>query len=109
MSVIFSPSVHDYLDGLIPILYREGYFLSEDSAIKYVEELVDSIFVSLPMHLHKPAPARFGRYGKNLFYATFRKNRHTSWYVFFTKHIDNGETVYLVRYISNNHTTAHLL
>lgn len=33
----------------------------------------------------------------------------TQWYVFFTKYQDNGETIYLVRYISNNHVIAKYL
>jgi hypothetical protein len=103
------PEVLEYLEDLAEILYEKGYLSFEETASKYVLDLYDSIVTSLPIHLHKPAPANFRRYGKNLFYATFRKNRRTSWYVFFTKHIDNDDIVYLVRYISNNHTTAQLL
>lgn len=39
-------------------------------------------------------------------YATFRKSRNTQWYVFFNIYRQNGETIYLIRYISNNHVNA---
>jgi hypothetical protein len=42
-------------------------------------------------------------------YAAFRRNRATTWYAFFTKYYDNGQTVYLVRHITNNHTSAQHL
>ena len=58
---------------------------------------------------YKPAPAHYDKYGKDMFYAAFTKNKRTTWYVFFTKYKENGETIYLVRYIGNNHTEAHHL
>jgi hypothetical protein len=44
-----------------------------------------------------------------MFYATFKKNKSTQWYVFFNIYADNGEAIYLVRYISNNHMIAQFL
>ena len=49
------------------------------------------------------------RYGKDLYYAVFPKNNRTTWYAFFTKYKENGEIIYLVRYIGNNHTIAQYL
>jgi len=49
------------------------------------------------------------KYGKGMKYASFRKNRRTTWYAFFKKYEKNGETFYLVRYIANNHSIAHYL
>jgi len=109
MRVIFLPEVLDYLDSLIPVLYKKGYFGFEDIAIKYVDDLIDDIKTNLPKHLHKLAPEYFDKYGKNMYYATFRKNKHTAWYAFFTKYNENGDTIYLVRYIANNHTVAQYL
>ena len=109
MKVIFLPKVQDYLDGLIPILYEKGYFGFEDTTINYVDGLIDDIKANLPIHLHKPAPKYFDQYGKNMYYAAFRKNRQTVWYVFFSKYNENGDTIYLVRYIANNHTVAQYL
>jgi len=109
MQVIVTPKVQNYLDSLIPILYEKEYFGFVDSAITYVHELLDDIKINLPKRPHKPAPPHFYRYGKGLFYASFRVNKQTEWYAFFTKHNENGEIVYLVRYIANNHTVAQYL
>ena len=110
MNVIFLQEVFEYLKNLIPILYKNGYFSFEDLAIDYVEELIDDIQMSLPLRLHKSAPKHFDTYGKNMEYAIFPKNKRTTWYVFFTKYIiENGEEIYLVRYIGNNHTIAQYL
>jgi len=106
MNVIFLPEVFEYLESLIPILYKNDYFSFEDLAINYVEDLIDDIQISLPTRLHKPAPKYFDMYGKNMEYAVFPKNKRTTWYVFFTKYWENGEGVYLIRYIDNNHTVS---
>lgn len=109
MKVIFLPKVQDYLDSLVPILYEKGYFGFVETAIDYVDDLIDDIETNLPTKQHKSAPSRFDQYGKNLHYATFKKNRQTTWYAFFTKYIENGNVVYLVRYVANNHTVAQFL
>ncbi len=109
MNVIVLPEVQDYLDSLVPILYEKGYFGFEEAAERYVHEILDDIRSGLPTHLHKPAPPHFDQYGKGMWYASFRRNRATTWYVFFTRYNDGGNTVYLVRYIANNHTAAQYL
>jgi hypothetical protein len=48
-------------------------------------------------------------YGKDLYYATFNTSNRTSWYAFFTKHCQNEEIIYLVRYISNQHVVGQFL
>jgi hypothetical protein len=109
MSVIVLPEVQDYLDDLVPILYEKGYFGFEESAVHYVHELLEDIRDNLSTRIYKPAPPYFDRYGKNMYYAAFRKNRQTVWYAFFTKYNDGDDTVYLVRYIANNHVVARQL
>ena len=109
MKVLAIPKVIKYLDSLVPILFEKGYFIFEDTAQKYVDELADDIFDNLPKKRHRPAPCYYDKYGKGMYFATFPKNKHTTWYAFFTKYNDNGETVYLIRYIGNNHTEAHHL
>ncbi len=64
---------------------------------------------SLPTRFKKPAPAIFNRWGKDMYYVTFRKNYHTQWYVFFNIYHVDGESVYLIRYISNNHVVSQFL
>lgn len=58
----------------------------------------------------RKAPEYFDRYGKNMYYMWFNlRNTPTQWYVFYTQYDDNGQTVYLVRYIGTNHTVAQHL
>ena len=109
MNVIFIPKVLDYLENLVTILYTKEYFISLEASKKYVGELIDDILTTLPTRLHKPAPKYFDRYGKNMKYAVFKKNRRTSWYVFFKTYNKDGEKVFLIRFIANNHTIAQHL
>ena len=101
MKVIALPEVREYLMELIQILYKKEYFGFEENAQKYVEELIFDI--------NKPAPPYFDRYGKKMLYATFRKNKATQWYVFFNVYQKDGEMIFIIRYISNNHVTAQYL
>jgi len=106
---ILLPEVIDYLDELSVILYEKGYFSFEKKASKYVTELYDEIISTLPNRLHKPAPEYFDRYGKGMEYAIFKKNKRTSWYVFFRVYKENDIEIFQVRYIANNHTIAQHL
>jgi len=109
MIVIFLPKVRKHFESLVPVLYENEYFGFKEAAQKYVDDLFDDITENLPIHLHKPAPKYFDKYGKNMKYAVFRKNKQTAWYVFFTIYNKNGEKIFLVRYIANNHTIAQYL
>ena len=96
MNVYTLPEVKQYLNDLITILYEKGYFSYEESAKKYVDDLLKDITNNLPSKLCKPSPKHFERYGKNMEYAAFKKNKHTTWYVFFDAYKDNEEIIYLV-------------
>ena len=109
MKVIVLPSVLQDFDDLVTILYERGYFGFEETALDYVLELYDDIITTLPLRPHKPAPKHFDRYEKNMKYAVFIKNKRTTWYAFFKTYQEHGETIYLVRYIANNHSIARYL
>jgi len=109
MKVLFSPEVQRFYNELEIILYEKGYFSYEESANIYVDDLIFDIKNNLPKLKHKPAPQHYNKYGKALYYATFTKSKRTHWYVFFSKYIENGETIYLICYLGNNHTEAHHL
>lgn len=109
MKVLFLPEVRQYMKEIMQALYDKEYFGQRESAERYVEELLYDITTTLHLRVKKPAPAYFERYGQKMLYAVFRKNRSTQWYVFFNVYRDGGETVYLVRYIANNHVIAHRL
>ena len=109
MKVLFLPEVQEYYDNLEHILYEKGYFSYPDDSKKYVRELINDIKTNLQKKSHRQAPEYFDQYGKNMEYAGFTKNRRTTWYVFFTRYLENDEEIYLVRYIANNHTVSQYL
>ncbi len=109
MRIVFLPSVLDYFNELTTLLYEKEYFGFLDSAVRYVDDLLEDIRQNLPTKLHKSAPPYFNRYGRNMLYATFRKSKATQWYVFFSIYRKDDELIYLVRHISNNHVAAQYL
>jgi len=109
MRILAKPEVLEYLDSLVDILFEKSYFSYVEDALDYVDELRYDIKTKLHTKLHKPAPKRFDIYGKDMEYAVFKKNRQTTWYVFFTKYLEKGEEIYLIRHIENNHTAAQYL
>lgn len=109
IKILALPVVQEYLSELVHILYEKEYFGFEEDAQRYVEELGADIRRNLPTKLKKPAPPYFDKYGKHMRYATFRKNKNTQWYVFFSTYCKEGETIYLIRYIGNNHVLAQYL
>ena len=109
MRVLFLPEVSRQFIDLVGILYDKGYMSFLDQALEYSESLFREIQSSLSLKVHRKAPSWFNQFGKDMDYAVFPKNDHTTWYVFFNVYEVAGETVYLVRYISNNHVIAHRL
>ncbi|NDV94040.1 hypothetical protein D0T84_03790 [Dysgonomonas sp. 521] len=105
MRVLLTKEVKLYFLELIELLYEKDYFGFEDAAFDYVNDLIRDITISLPRKLKKKAPSYFDKYGKELHYAVYKKNRNTQWYVFFQ--YENG--IYLVRYIGNNHSISQYL
>ncbi len=109
MKIIFLPEVLEYFNELSTILYEEDYFGFEEDALNYVDRLLNDIKVKLSTSLQRPAPSYFDKYGARMSYATFRSNKSTQWYIFFSKYKKDKEIVYLIRYISNNHVMAQYL
>lgn len=109
MSVLFLPEVVNQFLELAEVLYDKGYLGFRDAAQAYSEQLFRDIYNNLPIKVKKGAPAYFERYGTDLFYSSFPRNKHTIWYVFYSVHEVNGETTYLVRHLTNNHVIAHQL
>lgn len=109
MRIVFLPEALEYFNELTTILYEKEYFGFKESALAYVDSLVDDVRDTLHLKIAKVAPSYFDRFGKGMQYATFKKSKVTQWYIFFTKHKVDDEIVYLVRYISNNHVVAQFL
>ena len=107
--VLFLPEVADQFLELAEVLYQKGYLGFKEVAIDYSEQLFRDIQTNLPLKVKKYAPSYFKRYGKDLLYSSFAKNKHTTWYVFYSIHEQDGQTVFLVRYLGNNLIIAHHL
>ncbi|MCD7901651.1 MAG: hypothetical protein LUH22_17875 [Bacteroides sp.] len=107
MKIIYAKEVRVYLWELIEMLYFKEYFGFKDLARKYVIELVTDIAATIHIRQKHKAPPYFSRYGNDLYYITFPKNKHTTWYFFFTHH--PADNIYYIRYITNNHVAGHLL
>jgi hypothetical protein len=109
MKVLFSPLVQDFYHELETVLLEKGYFSFKENADNYVADLFYGIQNNLPNLRHRPVPERYAKYGDDLHYASFVKNKRTTWYAFFTKYEENGEIIYFVSFIGNNHTEAQHL
>jgi len=84
MRIIFLPEVLDYFNELSTILYKKGYFGFEEDALTYVDDLLNDIENQLDVNIQKPAPSYFDKFGEKMYYATFKKNKNTHWYIFFS-------------------------
>ena len=88
-----------FLDELTDILIEEGYFSFYEYSAQYIEDMVNYIKKNIDLRYHKKAPAYFSKYGDKLFYITYQRNKHTTWYILFQK---TGRC-YFIRHITNNH------
>ncbi len=109
IKVLFLPEVVDQFLNLANVLHANGYFGFKEVAIDYAETLFNDIKSNLPHKIKKEAPDFFNSLGKELFYSLFPKNKNTTWYVFYSVHEVDGDTVYLIRHLSNNHVIGHHL
>lgn len=82
--VLFLPEVADQFLELAEVLYQQGYLGLKGVAVNYSEQLFRDIQNTLPVKVKKDAPSYFKRYGNDLFYSSFPKSRHTTWYVFYS-------------------------
>jgi len=105
--VIYTETAKLYLKELIKILYQKDYFGYYESAREYVLSLRKDMETTIHIKQKYDVPFYFRRYGKNLYYVCYPKNKHTTWYFFFTYHPDSN--IYFIRYITNNHVAGHLI
>lgn len=59
MRIIFLPETLKYFNELSTILYEKEYFGFEESALAYVDNLIDDIKNSLHTKVKKNAPSLF--------------------------------------------------
>ena len=106
MSVLFLPEIIVNFLNLVDILYDKGYFGFEENAVKYVRELFLEIEKEVPFKQKKKAPKYFDKYYKGMYYSIFKRNKNTSWYVFYNIFKIGEETVFFIRLVENNHRIA---
>lgn len=76
--IIAKKEVRKYLYDLIQILYEKEYFGFKENAKEYVKDLFADIEQNLPKKIRKPAPEHFDKYGYNMYYTSFKKNKQTT-------------------------------
>jgi hypothetical protein len=92
-----------FLDELMDILIKKGYFSFYEYSAQYIEDMVDYIKNNIASKPNQPVPAYFSRYGDSLLYITYHSNSQTTWYVLFQK----TDSHYFIHYITNNHIEGH--
>lgn len=107
MKILYTELTKEYLNELIEILYNKHYFSFRRYAKKYVESVVKEMEATIHIKQKYEASSHFSRYGQDLYYVAYPKNKRTTWYFFFTYH--PMEDIYFIRYISNNHVAGHLI
>lgn len=95
MQVIVELQVTRKQVELVRALIRKGYFATEAAAFAYSDTISDFILTIHKQTARKTKDTSFGE-----FYATYKVNRHTTWYILF----DKNEDRYIVRNLINNHT-----
>jgi len=103
MQVRYLPEVEIYLYELVELLFYQNYFSFPEQAINYVFKIRHYIEISISTAYKRKSPKYFAKYGKDMSYLVYKANPNTSWYIFFQQQEDN----YLIRYITNNHVSAH--
>ncbi len=107
MKILYAPNAKFYLSELTEILYYKNYFGFRQSAKDYVDSLTVEMESTIHIKQKHKSPSDFSRYGKDVWYVSYPKNKRTTWYFFFTYHPEDD--IYFIRYITNNHVAGHLL
>jgi len=94
------PELAYQLNDLIDVLFVAEYFSFKQSAIEYVTDIENFIY-AIPSLKHKLCKNK--KYGT--WYCKYKRNHQTTWYIIFDKEDD----LYLIKYITNNHTKGYLL
>lgn len=97
--IIISKEVADYFEKLVFALFENEYFGFVETAIDYVDEIIDFIYTSITIYPPQKTPDKLKHFGK--FYMVFLANSRTTWYIFYE--FEETKNVYLVTGILNNH------
>ena len=97
MSVIkIDEAVNTFLGDLVIILINEGYFSENVQAVAYAQEIYAFIRTIPTQRQRSTSNSEKGTY-----YASFKINRRTSWYILYDINTDGH---FLIRHVMNNHS-----
>ncbi len=99
IEIRYHKSVLLFFDDLFDVLIEKGYFSFYETSAQYIEELVAFIEQNIHTLQSRTAPPYFSKYGRNMLYISYNRNRQTTWYIFYEKY----DQYYYVRHITNNH------
>ncbi len=97
--IVILPELESKLFDLVFILYDKEYFGFVESALAYVDKIVDFMY-TIPIIRHKKT--KNNKYGT--FYCSYKSNPSTTWFISF----DFEDDTYLIKNITNNHTKEYL-
>lgn len=98
IKIFYKDEVENYINDLVLILHKGNYFNFLENAIDYKDKIIDFIEENISTFLFKNTPIPLISLGSK--YIFFKANHRTSWYIFF----ENEEDIYLVTFITNNHS-----
>ena len=98
VEIFYKEEVENFINDLVFMLYKEGYFSYLENAIEYKDKIIDFIENNIVDFPHKKTPFELSHFGSK--YMFYKSNSRTTWYIFFEK-FDNK---YLVSFITNNHS-----
>jgi hypothetical protein len=96
--VVILPELDDALFELIELFYTKAYFGFLDAATTYVDDIYNFIYKIPTLQKKQTFNNRYGN-----FYCSYKANNNIKWYVIF----DIKEDIFLMRYITNNHTLQY--
>jgi hypothetical protein len=100
MSIIkIDEDVNNLLGDLVITLIDEGYFVENIKAIAYVQEIYTFIRTIPTLRQRNTTNNEKGTY-----YAAFKINRRTSWYILYDINTDGD---FLIRHVMNNHSNEY--
>ncbi len=93
--IVIQQQVVRKLNNLLDVLLLQEYFIEEENALAYLKNIRDFI-QTIPTLRHQPT--KNSKHGA--WYAEYKPNRRTTWFVTFDKKGDR----YIIRNLINNHT-----
>jgi hypothetical protein len=97
VSVQYLPEIENFINDFSDLLFEKEYFSFYEYASNYVDNLTFFIEKELHSFPQKTTPNKLKRFGS--YYAFYRPNNRTTWYIFFEK---SGNRL-LITYLTNNH------